>query len=208
MSGVYKDGAALRDSGSTRVEESRQIRRMRLLENIDTAGFRANVGIIVADALGAVLIGGRIGQSGWQFPQGGIRHGESPEEAMYRELEEEIGLCSADVQVIGRTRDWLHYRLPEQFVRRNASPVCIGQKQRWFLLRMTGPESRLRLDASPEPEFDRWRWVGWWEPVRTVIYFKRHVYARALQELAPLQFGASPPRPEWWRSSWDRGTDG
>lgn len=191
------------------MEESLQIRRVWRLENIDTAGFRANVGIIVADAVGAVLIGGRIGQNGWQFPQGGIRHGESPEEAMFRELEEEIGLGSGDVQVLGRTRDWLHYRLPEQFIRRNASPVCIGQKQRWFLLRLTGPESRLRLDASPEPEFDRWRWVNWWEPVREVIYFKRHVYARALQELAPLQFGAAhPPRPDWWRPAWDLDTDG
>ena len=177
---------------------------MRRMDQIDRAGFRANVGIVVSDREGRVLIGGRVRQSGWQFPQGGIRVDETPEQAMFRELEEEIGLSAADVEVLGSTRRWLRYRLPEQFVRRHVRPLCIGQKQRWFLLRLIAGERRLRLDTTATPEFDRWRWVGYWEPVREVIYFKRRVYARALQELAPLLFADQiPPRPVWWSRAWE-----
>ena len=171
---------------------------------IDGEGFRANVGIIVCDMRGLLLMGGRIGQNAWQFPQGGIQSGESAEQAMFRELHEEIGLTPQDVDVLGCTRDWLRYRLPEQYIRNNVHPLCIGQKQRWYLLRLTGTETGLRCDTTTTPEFDRWRWADFWEPVREVIFFKRQVYAQALQELGPLLHPAGlPPRPEWWQSRWD-----
>jgi putative (di)nucleoside polyphosphate hydrolase len=167
---------------------------------IDWQGFRANVGIVLISDDQRVLLGGRAGARGWQFPQGGILEGERAEAALYRELQEETGLESGDVEELGRTRGWLRYRLPPQFQRRNSSPVCIGQKQRWFLLRMKAPESRLRFDATQHPaEFDRWRWADYWDPVREVIYFKRRVYARALAELGEYAFpGGLPPYPEWW----------
>ena len=168
---------------------------------IDPQGFRANVGIVLIRDDGRVFLGGRAGARGWQFPQGGIQRGERTEAALYRELQEEIGLEEGDVEELGRTRGWLRYRLPPQFRRRHASPVCIGQKQRWFLLRLRGPESRLRFDATQHPaEFDRWRWADYWDPVREVIYFKRRVYARALQELGGYAFpGGPPPYPDWWQ---------
>ncbi len=167
---------------------------------IDREGYRANVGIVLMHGDGRVFLGGRRGGRGWQFPQGGIRHGESPDAALYRELREEIGLEPADVQLIGKTRGWLRYRLPQQFVRRDSEPLCIGQKQRWFMLRLLGPESSLRFDTTDQPpEFDRWRWADFWEPVREVIFFKRRVYARALHELGELVFTEGlPPYPEWW----------
>jgi putative (di)nucleoside polyphosphate hydrolase len=175
---------------------------------IDRDGFRANVGIILCNAGSSLLVGGRIGQDAWQFPQGGMRAGESPVDAMYRELHEEVGLAPGHVEVLGMTRGWLRYRLPEQFIRRRSQPVCIGQKQRWFLLRMTCDDSRLRLDASSTPEFDRWRWVDFWEPVREVIWFKRAVYVQALDELGPLLFPAGlPRRPAWWRREWEAAAD-
>ena len=166
------------------------------MDQIDSEGFRANVGIILCDARGLVLVGGRVGQDAWQFPQGGIRHSESPEQAMYRELREEIGLDADDVAVLGSTADWLRYRLPEQYVRRRMRPLCIGQKQRWFLLRLLSAESRLQLDTTTTPEFDRWRWVDYWQPLSEVIYFKREVYRLALEELGPIAFpDGLPPRP-------------
>jgi putative (di)nucleoside polyphosphate hydrolase len=167
---------------------------------IDSQGFRANVGIILIGGDGRVLLGGRAGARGWQFPQGGILRGERAEVALYRELEEETGLEPGDVEELGKTRGWLRYRLPPQFRRRNSRPLCIGQKQRWFLLRLAAPESRLRFDATEHPaEFDRWRWADYWEPVREVIYFKRRVYARALEELGQYAFAEGPPpRPDWW----------
>jgi putative (di)nucleoside polyphosphate hydrolase len=172
------------------------------LDRIDSQGFRANVGIVVSDQSGLVLLGGRIGQPGWQFPQGGIRVSESPEQAMYREVSEEIGLGPDDVEVLGATRGWLRYRLPERYVRHDSDPVCIGQKQRWFLLRLRVPKDRLRADTTATPEFDRWRWVSYWEPVHEVIFFKRRVYIRALEELAPLLFREAVPAQPAWPDDW------
>ncbi|HEX7061146.1 MAG TPA: RNA pyrophosphohydrolase [Woeseiaceae bacterium] len=172
-------------------------------DHIDSEGFRANVGIILANADGKLLLAGRAGSKGWQFPQGGMRVGETPEEAMFRELEEEIGLTPADVEVLGSTRDWLRYRLPRRYVRHGVKPLCIGQKQRWFLLKLQAPDERVRVDAGAIPEFDRWRWVDFWKPVNEVIYFKRRVYARALHELGPYVYPAGlPPQPRWWPKRW------
>ena len=176
------------------------------MDRIDTQGYRANVGIIVTDGVGHVLIGGRVGRSGWQFPQGGIRPEESVEDAMYRELNEEVGLVPEDVEALGSTRDWLRYRLPERFIRRQQTPVCIGQKQRWYLLRLLTNPERVRFDVTQAPEFDRCRWVDYWRPVKEVIYFKRQVYVRALNELGPLAFprDGPPPPPAWWPRRWQR----
>ena len=175
------------------------------MDDIDSDGFRANVGIILCNNHDSVLLGGRARQNGWQFPQGGVLVDESAEDAMFRELEEEIGLKAEDVELLGATKDWLRYELPERFIRRNVEPLCIGQKQRWFLLRLVGDESRVRLDRTDVPEFDRWRWVEYWRPVKEVIYFKREVYVRALKELGPFLFpDGMPPRPKWWPQEWDR----
>jgi len=90
------------------------------------------------------------------------------------------------VKVLGCTQSWLKYRLPKRYVRRNQTPVCIGQKQIWYMLRMLGSESSFDLARGPKPEFDHWRWVDYWKPSREVIFFKRKVYKKALAELAPL----------------------
>jgi len=170
---------------------------------IDSEGFRANVGIILSNDDGRLLLAGRIGSKGWQFPQGGMLEGETAPEAMYRELHEEVGLTAEDVEVLGQTGDWLRYRLPERYIRRDSQPLCIGQKQRWFLLRLRGSETRVRFDRSDLPEFDRWRWVEYWRPVKEVIYFKRRVYAQALHELGPLLFpDGMPAEPRWWPQRW------
>lgn len=166
---------------------------------IDSDGFRANVGIVLMRGGGEVFLGRRTGGRGWQFPQGGIRRGEALEQSLYRELHEEIGLVREDVELIGRTSTWLRYRLPPRYIRRNRHPVCIGQKQRWFLLRLRRADVEFALDRTSQPEFDQWRWSDYWEPVREVIYFKRPVYRRALTELAPLAFPDGVPAfPSWW----------
>ena len=161
---------------------------------IDSQGFRPNVGIIVASAEGQVLWGRRVGgRDSWQFPQGGMHAGESAEDAMYRELDEEVGLSPNHVEILGKTRGWLRYRLPAKYIRRREKPVCIGQKQRWFLLRLVAEESAIRLDAHADPEFDHWQWVNFWYPLTAVVDFKREVYREALTQLLPAL--ASGKRP-------------
>jgi putative (di)nucleoside polyphosphate hydrolase len=160
---------------------------------IDSEGFRANVGIILCNKDRRLFWGRRVGQDAWQFPQGGIKSDETPEQAMYRELEEEVGLKPHQVEVLGCTRRWLRYHLPKRYIRKNCNPVCIGQKQLWFMLRVLCEENEFCLDKCEKPEFDDFRWVRYWTPVREVVYFKRGVYARALEELAPLVFPDRTP---------------
>lgn len=149
---------------------------------IDADGFRANVGIILANPKGQVLWARRVGQESWQFPQGGIDRRETPLDAMYRELYEEVGLQSHHVSVLAVTQNWLRYRLPYQLVRAG-QPVCVGQKQKWFLLDLDDNNTdHIRFDVGI-PEFDLWQWVSYWYPVRHVVPFKRVVYQRALFEL-------------------------
>ena len=167
---------------------------------IDRDGYRANVGIVLMHADGQLFLGRRPGGRGWQFPQGGMRRGEVAEESLFRELHEEVGLTAADVRLLGETRRWLRYRLPRRYVRHGQMPLCVGQKQRWFLLQLRSADSAIRFDRTDQPpEFDRWRWVDFWQPVREVIYFKRPVYTRALHELGAAAYpGGLPVYPLWW----------
>lgn len=153
---------------------------------IDAEGYRHNVGIVLSNMFGQVLWARRIGMDAWQFPQGGIKRNEAPEQAMYRELHEELGLEPDDVRIVASTRDWLHYRLPKRFIRQHSEPVCIGQKQIWFMLLLTADDSKVDLGLSEKPEFDHWMWVDYWKPAREVVAFKREVYQQALRELEPF----------------------
>ena len=172
---------------------------------IDAEGYRPNVGIVVANALGQVLWARRVGgHDAWQFPQGGVQDGEKPEQALFRELEEEIGLREEHVKILGCTDGWLRYQLPQHMrrdQRRSAKrsnkkssksqggrrqPVAFrGQKQKWFLLEMLADDAQVRFDLCDKPEFDEFKWVSYWYPVKQVIDFKRDVYRRALKQLAP-----------------------
>jgi len=155
---------------------------------IDSEGFRANVGIVLSNEAGQVFWAKRLGQDAWQFPQGGIKADESTEEAMYRELREEVGLLPKHVEIVGCTSDWLKYWLPEKFIRQNSLPLCIGQKQIWYLLKLVADETNIDLAYSKKPEFDHWKWIEYWSPASKVIDFKRNVYEQALNEFAPFLF--------------------
>lgn len=163
---------------------------------IDSQGYRANVGIILSNREGRVLWARRLGQDSWQFPQGGIQRDETAEQALYRELREEIGLDPEHVEILGCTESWLRYKLPRRFIRFHSRPLCIGQKQRWFVLRLLTEDAAVRLDLSEQPEFDDWRWVDYWLPLKEIVFFKRRVYERALKELEPLLFPQATDRPK------------
>jgi putative (di)nucleoside polyphosphate hydrolase len=151
---------------------------------LDRDGYRPNVGIILCNAKNEVFWGKRIKEHSWQFPQGGIKAGETPEQAMYRELQEEVGLLPCHVRILGRTRDWLRYDVPTHWIKREWRGSYRGQKQIWFLLRLVGRDCDVSLRASTHPEFDAWRWNNYWVQLDAVIEFKRGVYQQALSELA------------------------
>lgn len=161
---------------------------------IDFDGYRPNVGIVICNKQGQVLWAKRFGQNSWQFPQGGINEGENIENAMYRELYEEVGLSKKDVRLLWASKYWLKYKLPKRLIRNDTpagQPVCIGQKQRWFLLQLVAKESEIKLNATKNPEFDGWRWVSFWYPVRQVVSFKRDVYRKVMKEFAQVLMNES-----------------
>lgn len=152
---------------------------------LDREGYRPNVGIILTNDRNEVFWGKRVREHSWQFPQGGIKPGESPETAMYRELYEEIGLLPQQVKILGRTRDWLRYDVPKNWVKREWRGAYRGQKQIWFLLRINAEDSEISLQTpTNRPEFDNWCWYEYWAPIDEVIAFKRRVYESALTELS------------------------
>ena len=151
---------------------------------LDREGFRPNVGIILLNQRNQVFWGKRIRTHSWQFPQGGIDRGETPEQAMFRELREEVGLMPEHVRIVARTRDWLRYEVPDRYIRRDARGFYKGQKQIWYLLQMVVADHHLNLRATDHPEFDAWRWNDYWVPLDVVVEFKRGVYEMALTELA------------------------
>jgi putative (di)nucleoside polyphosphate hydrolase len=165
---------------------------------IDRDGYRPNVAIVLVNGRNQVFWGKRVKEHAWQFPQGGIKQGETPEQAMFRELQEETGLEAHHVKVLGRTREWLHYHVPLHWVKREWRGTYKGQKQIWFLLRLTGRDCDISLRASGHPEFDAWRWHEYWVPLESVIDFKREVYRLGLEQLAaflevnPRTVGLSP----------------
>ena len=150
---------------------------------LDRDGFRPNVGIILLNQKNQVFWGKRIRTHSWQFPQGGIDRGETPEQALFRELQEEVGLLPEQVRIVARTRDWLRYEVPDRYIRKDARGHYKGQKQIWFLLRLIGEDSDVFLRNTNNPEFDAWRWDDFWSPLDQIIDFKRDVYEQALNEL-------------------------
>ncbi|MBT3187010.1 RNA pyrophosphohydrolase [Candidatus Thioglobus sp.] len=155
---------------------------------IDNEGYRANVGIVLTNDKQQILLAKRYQQDAWQLPQGGIDKNETEIEALFRELDEEVGLSSKHVEVIAKTPKWLRYDLPEHHIRRRQKPLCVGQKQVWFLLKLTCDESNIKLDTHSDIEFDDWEWVDYWHPIEQVIDFKKPIYEDMLKALAPILF--------------------
>lgn len=154
---------------------------------IDRRGFRSNVGIIIVNEDKKLLWAKRRGQDAWQFPQGGMHVGETLEQTLFRELDEEVGLKPADVKIISVTDRWLYYRLPQDLIRYHSRPLCIGQKQKWFLLKLLAEDKQICLEQpGQKAEFDDWCWVSYWYPIKHVIAFKKNVYVRALKNFAPF----------------------
>lgn len=150
---------------------------------IDKNGYRLNVGIILVNRAGKLFLGKRVGsKNAWQFPQGGVSNYETLKETMYRELGEEVGLEEADVEILATTKHWLYYTLPVHMRRQQQTPLCIGQKQKWFLLLLKTGDERINLAKLHSPEFDAWEWVDYWYPLSKVIYFKREIYLKVLRE--------------------------
>lgn len=162
---------------------------------IDESGFRHGVGVVLMNPRRQVFLAKRIGMRAWQFPQGGMQDDETPEQTLFRELKEEVGLDASDVQLLASTKRWLTYRLPTRLIRHHTQPLCIGQKQKWFLLKC-GADVQFDLAQSETPEFDEWSWVSYWQPLQHVVSFKRRVYLQVLKEFSRFAYPKRKPREQ------------
>ncbi len=154
--------------------------------------YRRNIGIIILNDKNNVFWAKRINEYAWQFPQGGIKKGETLEKAMFRELKEETGLENNHVKIIGRTKKWLYYDVPSKLIKKDWKKSYKGQKQIWFLLKLIGEEKNINLDSQEgHSEFDDWMWQDYIVPASKVVDFKKDIYKRVLLELAPYIFSKS-----------------
>lgn len=154
-------------------------------DQVDQEGYRLNVGIVLLNLADQVLWCQRYEPAdSWQFPQGGVHQGETAEQAMFRELQEEVGITRDQVRVLAETQSWLRYQLPTQ--RQFRGQPLVGQKQKWFLLRLCSDAVVIRLGGGVHAEFVNWRWVDYWYPNNHIVAFKRDVYQSVLNEFAAV----------------------
>lgn len=147
--------------------------------------YRPCVGIMLVNDANLVFVGQRIDTTAeaWQMPQGGIDEGETPQQAMFREMEEEIGTRRASV--MAESADWLTYDLPDNLKGKLWKGKYHGQTQKWFLARFTGQDSDINLQTA-HPEFHQWQWVKPEQLPDLIVPFKQELYRKILQEFLPL----------------------
>ncbi|MFC3052733.1 RNA pyrophosphohydrolase [Kordiimonas pumila] len=147
--------------------------------------YRPCVGIMLINAHGLIFTAERLDMPGaWQMPQGGIDKGEDPKTAALRELEEEISVPEHAVMVLKEAPDWVSYDLPDHLIGKVWGGKFRGQKQKWFLMQLTGSESHIKIETE-HPEFSRWKWSTHQELVTEIVPFKRTVYEKVLKGLLP-----------------------
>lgn len=148
--------------------------------------YRPCVGVALINREGLIFAGQRLDSDvpAWQMPQGGVDKGETPEAAALRELEEEIGVPPAAVEVLDATPGWLRYDLPADLVPRVWGGRFRGQEQRWFLMRFQGRDADIRIDTA-HPEFSSWRWIAADDLLAAIVPFKRDIYARVIDRFRP-----------------------
>ena len=154
----------------------------------EESNYRLNVGLIIVNTYGKVLICKRKNSNQWQFPQGGIDEGESPIEAAKREIFEEVGIKPSKIKVLGKIKDWVKYEIPKELSKKSFKKKgIVGQKQKWFIFKIKS-EACITFVNDPDNEFDDFAWVSYWRPIALIISFKKEVYRNVLAELLPIYF--------------------
>ena len=147
--------------------------------------YRPCVGVMLVNAEGKAFVGKRIDNregDRWQMPQGGVDDGEDIESALIRELGEEAGVRPEHLVPIAQFPGELIYDLPPELQGKLWGGRYRGQRQTWFLVRFTGTDSDIDLEADDHPEFCEWKWVDPELLPDLIVPFKREVYRAIVEE--------------------------
>ena len=146
--------------------------------------YRRCVGMMILNASNEILVGRRLDHpSGyWQMPQGGIDQNENPQEAVWREMMEEIGTNKADLFKV--SDQWINYDIHQETLDKLPwGKKWIGQTQKWFIFKFTGQKTDINVHTK-NPEFSEWKWMRHTELIENAVPFKRKVYKTILNEFA------------------------
>ena len=148
--------------------------------------YRKCVGLMILNNNKEILVGKRIDHpSGfWQMPQGGIDEHEKPEDAIWREMMEEIGTNKA--KLIKESNKWVNYEIPNDTLKTLPwGHKYIGQTQKWFAFQFTGKDSDINVETK-NPEFSEWKWAKINSIVDNIVPFKKDVYSTILEEFKDI----------------------
>ena len=149
---------------------------------IKESEYRLNVGLIIINNKGKLLLCKRKKSNNWQFPQGGIDMGEKSEDAALRELYEEVGIKEKSIKKIYVSKTSYKYDVPEAKKFRNfLQDNFRGQKQKWFMFELI-EDVKINFTNDPNPEFDDYMWSSYWYPLYSIVDFKKEVYRSVLKE--------------------------
>lgn len=146
--------------------------------------YRKNVGAVILNKEKEIFVGKRFGSQfniSWQMPQGGIGENETEEEAIARELQEEVGILKNSFRIISKTKDHHYYTIPKKMRKSAWNNIYVGQRQRWFLIEFLGKDEDFNIQTE-FPEFLEWKWIKSSEIIENSISFKKEIYATILTE--------------------------
>jgi putative (di)nucleoside polyphosphate hydrolase len=150
-----------------------------------TLPYRDGVGMMLINAQGKVFVAKRIDMvaEAWQMPQGGVDVGESPKQAVLREIQEEI--CTDKASILRESPKWHYYDLPDDLIPKIWGGEYRGQRQRWFALRFEGSDADIDINTA-HPEFCQWQWIEMEKLPGIIVPFKRALYAQLAEEFRDL----------------------